>query len=419
MARSNWIDIKVADVFHVQLGKMLSPKAKTGEYAKPYIGNSHVQWGRFVLSDLPTMDFPTNEHERFRLRAGDLLMCEGGEVGRCAIWKAELGECFYQKALHRLRPRDERAYVPFIAHWFEHNFRHLDTFKHEHGKTTIAHLPKERLEKLSVTLPPLPEQKKIAAVLSSVDAAIEKTEAVIAQLQVVKKAMMEQLLTKGLPGRHTRFKQTELGEIPEEWEVVSLGSAGEWLSGGTPSKNDPHLWSGQIPWVSPKDMKIPRIGNAEDHVHPDAIGNGTRLVPPDTLLMVVRGMILAHTFPVCLTTAPVTFNQDIKALRPSDDFEPEFLLFWLQHAQAKVLEITEVANHGTKRIPTEQLHSTLMPCPPRTTQKAIVSALKAIDLTTESSRSEKQRLIAVKSSLSSSLLSGELRVPTESVPCPV
>ena len=75
------------------------------------------------------------------------------------------------------------------------------------------------IPRVPILLPPLPEQRKIAAILSSVDEVIEKTEAVIEQLQVVKKAMMQELLTRGLPGRHTRFKQTEIGEIPEEWEV--------------------------------------------------------------------------------------------------------------------------------------------------------------------------------------------------------
>ena len=72
-------------------------------------------------------------------------------------------------------------------------------------------------------MPPLPEQRKIAAILSSVDDAIEKTQAVIDQVQAVKRGLMQELLTRGLPGRHTRFKQTEIGEIPESWELLSLG----------------------------------------------------------------------------------------------------------------------------------------------------------------------------------------------------
>jgi type I restriction enzyme S subunit len=137
---------------------------------------------------------------------------------------------------------------------------------------------------MEVLLPSLPEQRKIAAILSSVDETIEKTEAVIERLQVVKKAMMQELLTRGLPGRHTRFKKTEIGEIPEEWDVVELGESGEWLSGGTPSKNNAEYWTGTLPWVSPKDMKRLYIGDSIDHVSEGSIGNGTRLVPAGTIL---------------------------------------------------------------------------------------------------------------------------------------
>ena len=76
---------------------------------------------------------------------------------------------------------------------------------------------------IPVGLPPLPEQRKIAAILSSVDDAIEKIQAVIDQVQVVKRGLMQELLTRGLPGRHTRFKQTEIGKIPETWEVSRIG----------------------------------------------------------------------------------------------------------------------------------------------------------------------------------------------------
>ena len=87
------------------------------------------------------------------------------------------------------------------------------------------------LSRLLLHHPPLPEQRKIAAMLSSVDDAIEKTQAVIDQVHVVERGLMQQLLTRGLPGRHTCFKQTEIGEIPEEWEVVRLGDLFKLTSG--------------------------------------------------------------------------------------------------------------------------------------------------------------------------------------------
>jgi hypothetical protein len=92
-----------------------------------------------------------------------------------------------------------------------------------HGGLGMLHMTKAGMEAWPVVLPSVPEQKKIAAILSSVDQAIEATQAMIEQLQVVKKAMMAELFTRGLPGRHTRFKRTEIGEVPEEWRVSSLG----------------------------------------------------------------------------------------------------------------------------------------------------------------------------------------------------
>src|ERR1017187_6447872 len=102
------------------------------------------------------------------------------------------------------------------------------------GATAVSIVSKGKFEQFGLPLPPLPEQRKIAAILSSVDEAIEGTQAVIDQLQVVKKAMMADLLTRGIPGRHKKFKQTEIGEVPEEWEVGSISSFVEEMRGGSP-----------------------------------------------------------------------------------------------------------------------------------------------------------------------------------------
>ncbi|MCA9629094.1 MAG: restriction endonuclease subunit S, partial [Myxococcales bacterium] len=280
---------------------------------------------------------------------------------------------------------------------------------------TQVNINSDLVARTEVLVPPLPEQRKIAAILSSVDETIEKTEAVVAQLQVVKKAMMQELLTRGMPGRHTRFKQTEIGEIPEGWEVRTLGDCGSWFSGGTPSKANEALWRGSLPWVSPKDMKLARIGDAQDHVHEDAVGQGTRAVPPGTLLMVVRGMILAHSFPVCMTTARVAFNQDIKALSPSPDFDAEYLLYFLECSKERVLGLMDVANHGTKRLPTERLFAVSVPQPPLSEQRLIAAALAAQERVLDTTRESRARLLGTKAALSAALLSGDLRVAPDEV----
>ena len=266
------------------------------------------------------------------------------------------------------------------------------------------------IKRVGIPLPPLPEQRKIAAILSSVDDAIEKTQAVIDQVQVVKRGLMQELLTRGLPGRHTRFKQTEIGEIPEEWALVPLSDVGSWSSGGTPSKKEPRYWTGSIPWVSPKDMKQARVADAIDHVSIGAIGNGTRLTPKGSILLVVRGMILAHTFPVALALTDVAFNQDIKALVPSEHYVSEFLLYWLESQQRRILNLVDTSSHGTKRLPTQKLFAELVPRPQRDEQEKIVQVLSSQDSYRKLAVVERSGMTTVKSALMSVLLTGEIRV---------
>lgn len=189
-----------------------------------------------------------------------------------------------------------------------------------------------------------------------------------------------------------------------EWDISTLGIVGEWLSGGTPSKQDPDLWAGPIPWVSPKDMKRPRLSDAVDHVSHKAVGSGTQMAPVGSVLMVVRGMILAHTFPVALTTVPLTFNQDIKALVPGIEWSAEYLLYWLQSHAPYVLRLVDVANHGTKRLPSERLFALSVPRPPLPEQRKIAAILSSVDEAIEATQSVIDQLQVVKKAMMAELL---------------
>ena len=98
-----WGTAAIGESFEIQLGKMLSKETKTGKCSAPYAGNRAVQWGRVDTSQLEEMDFFPNERTKFRLAPGDLLVCEGGEVGRTAMWHGEIDECYYQKAIEAVR----------------------------------------------------------------------------------------------------------------------------------------------------------------------------------------------------------------------------------------------------------------------------------------------------------------------------
>jgi type I restriction enzyme S subunit len=217
---ATWQVQRLSEVFETQLGKMLSQKARIGNAPKPYLRNKNVQWGRVDVSDMLYMDFDERETEKFRLRAGDLLVCEGGEPGRSAIWNGALTECFYQKALHRLRPRDGRMLSEFLNYWLRFSFELQNLYGVAGASSTIAHLPEVQLKALPIPVPPVAEQREIAAVLGLVQRAIEQQERMVALTAELKKVLLHKLFTEGLRGEPQ--KQTEIGPVPESWEVVAV-----------------------------------------------------------------------------------------------------------------------------------------------------------------------------------------------------
>jgi len=163
-------------------------------------------------------------------------------------------------------------------------------------------------------------------------------------------------------------------ELPSQWIMVPLGKFGEWRGGGTPSKSNAMFWKGDIPWVSPKDMKVLHIADSEDHISEAAVrGSSVRLISPESILMVVRGMILARSFPVAITTREVTINQDMKAILPWEAETTEFLLLALRALEPKVLRAIERSSHGTCKLQTAFLESLLIPVPPLAEQRRIVA----------------------------------------------
>ncbi|MHB8763664.1 MAG: restriction endonuclease subunit S [Deferrisomatales bacterium] len=187
--------VPLREVGSIQLGKMLSPKAKTGRESHPYLRNQNVQWGRFDLGELAVMDFHARDREKFELRDGDLLVCEGGEPGRCAVWRDAVKNCFYQKALHRVRPKPGAADPDFLALWIRLQAL-TGTFADQNAKTTIAHLPLVRLEQLLVPALEIQEQRDIAAHLKTQLAEVE-TARVAAQAKLREiAALPEKLLAQ-------------------------------------------------------------------------------------------------------------------------------------------------------------------------------------------------------------------------------
>jgi type I restriction enzyme S subunit len=169
---------------------MLSPKAKRGLSPRPYLANYNVQWGRLALDAVQEMDFDDDEFKRFELRKGDLLVCEGGEVGRAAIWNDEVDGCCYQKALHRLRPRSGSMIPEFMLQFFFWADR-KGKFAGLTGHSTIAHLTAVKLRTLKVATPPLAVQEQFVALFRDLDAALKQVESHLNHHRILKQSVLQ------------------------------------------------------------------------------------------------------------------------------------------------------------------------------------------------------------------------------------
>ncbi|MBK9002186.1 MAG: restriction endonuclease subunit S [Myxococcales bacterium] len=191
-----WEVATCGDLFEVQLGKMMSQNARTGANQLPYLRNENVYWHRLDLSDVSTMAFDERERAKFRLRKGDLLACEGRHIGRCAVWNGELDECYYQKALHRLRPTSDAVTTGYMKFFMALRFRYqADLVAEANSTSTIPHLPRERLVALPMWFPSREEQDEIVELLDALLLREAANEAVLDRLAGLKSALMSVLLT--------------------------------------------------------------------------------------------------------------------------------------------------------------------------------------------------------------------------------
>ncbi len=188
----SWPIHNFSDIASSRLGKMLDAKQQTGKYSYPYLANFNVQWFSFNVDNLNQMDFNEAEQKEFELRDGDLLVCEGGEIGRCAVWHNEIQPCFFQKALHRVRCNRQLVHPDYLAWWFKYNCNHGGFAEIAGAKATIAHLPGIKLKQLQVALPPLSLQNEFAAFVERVDQQKQTVQQSLEKLELMKKALMQE-----------------------------------------------------------------------------------------------------------------------------------------------------------------------------------------------------------------------------------
>ena len=230
---NGWGITHVGEEFFLTLGKMLDAEKNVGT-AKPYLGNKSVQWGRIDVDDLSLIKLTPTDMRRYRLVEGDLLVCEGGDIGRSAIWRSQLAECYFQKALHRLRTRGR--YSSVLLRYLLEYYSKTGFLLNFSTQTSIAHLPKDKLEVLPLPEPPIVEQKAIAETLSKADALIEVLEQLIVKKHNIKKGAMQDLLSgkRRLPGFEGKWTEQKLEDLASFGKGKGLGKSEVRSSGDFP-----------------------------------------------------------------------------------------------------------------------------------------------------------------------------------------
>lgn len=187
-----WPQYIFSDITTSRLGKMLDAKQQTGMCQYPYLANFNVQWFRFELDNLNEMDFNEADRIEFELRDGDLLVCEGGEIGRCAVWHNEIQPCYFQKALHRVRCKKEIVLPDYLSWWFKYNCDNKGFAAIEGAKATISHLPGAKLKALLVSVPPIEQQKQFATFVEQTEKSKTTISRSLEKLETLKKALMQE-----------------------------------------------------------------------------------------------------------------------------------------------------------------------------------------------------------------------------------
>jgi len=426
---SEWKTFALGDLVDVFDGPHATPKK--AESGPIFLGISNLSRGRIDLANREHVS--EEDYGRWTRRvtpsSGDVVFSYETRLGEAALIPDGL-KCCLGRRMGLLRPKDGRVDARFLLYaYIGSEFQETIRQRTVYG-STVDRIPLIEMPGFPIRLPDTRTQRAIAHILGTLDDKIELDRRMNETLEAMARALFKSWFVDFDPvhakaeGRQPtgmdtatakffphEFEKSDVGEIPRGWTRAPLGNWASSLSGGTPSKGDAFLWGGPLPWISPKVMTSIHADEAEDFVTPNAVGNGTRIAPSGSTLVMVRGMGLHHEVRVSQARRDVTFNQDVKALVP-DGIEASLLLFAMLDGQAELLGRVESSGHGTGKLPSEILLGHSITMPPAREQKHLARILDALNDRIASSRQETRALAAMRDELLPRLLSGELEVST-------
>jgi type I restriction enzyme S subunit len=394
-----WIISELGDIAETQLGKMLNSANQTGKSLKPYLRNINLQWGRIDLSDVKQMDIFQDESKQFTLEKGDVLVCEGGEPGRSAVWNFDI-EMGFQNAIHRIRPSEKliSTFTCYQIEWLVRNGFLDEKFT----GVTIKHFSQQKLRKVLFIAPPVREQKRIVEIL---DEQLSRLDAAFASVRVARekaKRLRRSLIHAGIncqnPITSAPFERTNLGECAELSLGIMLDKAkgsGEYLT--------PYMGNINVRWgeFDLADLKLMDIKPEQRE----------RSLVMKGDVVICEGGEPGRTA-VWENDEPIAIQKALHRVRPLTHMNSVFVAYCLE------LEFRGISEHqlftGTtiKHLPKEKLKNLQIPIPPLDVQRKIVSDIKEqlshVDSFLALAELIEKRTIALRRSLLHAAFTGDL-----------
>lgn len=403
----SWTWRPLGELFEIGAGKTMSASARNGADKTPFLRTSNVLWDEIDLSSVDEMAISKHELPSKLLRQGDLLVCEGGEVGRAAIWNGEVEIMAFQNHLHRLRPVVEEIEPRFYVYFLQSAFTQLGLFEGAANKTTIPNLSRSRLAGFVVPQPTLNEQRTTVTVLGRVREGRKTNDQSITLGQELKRAAMRELFTHGLRGEVQ--KETEIGPVPESWEVSPLGALCERTDTVDPRREGNRII--EYVDVSAVSREFLTIEATTRWTLREAPGRARkRILEGDVIFATVRPTLLRAAYVPAALNDQVCSTAFCVLRRNSERVIDKFLYYLVQRAQF-ILQLAGI-EHGasypavTDRIVKEQL----VPVPSLEDQCQIVAILDAIDRKIGLHRKKRTVLDDLFKALLHKLMTGEIRV---------
>jgi type I restriction enzyme S subunit len=353
-----------------------------------------------VLGMITTSEEVHQAYKKTILEKDELMMALRGDIGLVRLVSDELAGANITRGIARLAPKEDLINSGFLL-WAMRSSQVKSDLIRKAGGSALQEISLTALRKIKIATPPLPEQRKIAQILSTWDKSIATTEKLIAASQQQKKALMQQLLTG----------KKRFAGFSEEWKEVKLKQLGEVVSGGTPSTTNSDYWDGDVFWVTPTDitkLKSHYIGSSIRKISKSGLLScSAKLVPKGSLLVCTRATIGT----LAITKTEMCTNQGFKNLVPNKSTDVEFLYYLLAHERHQL--ISKASGSTFLELSKKDFDNIRLKVPSFKEQQKIAAVLTAADQEIDALQSKLAHFKEEKKALMQQLLTGKRRVVLE------